>query len=63
MAGGGFFLDAFAARQFDGTAGKFIDFDRSLFVDHISKAFANGAVLVDGYAPCCKHIFVPNFVS
>lgn len=30
----------------------------------IHEAFkAQGGKLVDGYAPFCKHIFVPNFVG
>lgn len=62
---GVFFLDAFAARQFDGkgTAGCSIDCDKEEFVDRCHKAHAAGAALVDGYAPFCKHIFIPNSVS
>ncbi|MEW5309284.1 MAG: hypothetical protein WDW38_001180 [Sanguina aurantia] len=62
---GVFFLDAFAARQFDGkgTAGCSIDCDKEAFVDRCHKAHAAGAALVDGYAPFCKHIFIPNSVG
>ena len=28
----------------------------------IHEYHAQGAALVDGYAPFCKHVFVPNFV-
>lgn len=66
MAGSSvFFLDAFAARQFDGkgTSGCMIDCDKPTFVARVDKAHSEGAPLVDGYAPFCKHIFVPNSVS
>ena len=29
----------------------------------IHEYHAHGAALVDGYAPFCKHVFVPNFVG
>ena len=29
----------------------------------IHQYHAEGAALVDGYAPFCKHVFVPNFVG
>ena len=29
----------------------------------IHEYHAQGAALVDGYAPFCKHVFVPNFVG
>ncbi len=29
----------------------------------ISRCFMQGAQLVDGYAPFCKHVFVRNFVG
>ena len=29
----------------------------------IHEFHAQGAALVDGYAPFCKHVFVPNFVG
>jgi len=34
------------------------------FEDEVNKIFDSGsAPLVDGYAPFCKHIFVPNFAG
>ena len=29
----------------------------------IHEYYAQGSALADGYAPFCKHIFVPNFVG
>ncbi|KAG2500348.1 hypothetical protein HYH03_001922 [Edaphochlamys debaryana] len=60
-----FFLDNFAVRQWDDPAygGTRISFDKAEFVQRIQEAFDKGSPLVDGYAPFCKHIFVPNFVD
>jgi hypothetical protein len=61
-----FFLDDFALRQFDDPlySGTRISYDKQTFVDKIH-AFhkVGGYALVDGYAPFCKHVFVPNFVG
>ena len=59
-------LDAFAHKQF--TAGKsscFIpDISTEEFARKVCEIYANGkASLVDGYAPFCKHLFVPNFTE
>jgi len=60
-----FFLDGFALRQWDdpGYSGTKISFDKAEFVRKVHEFHRQGAPLVDGYAPFCKHIFVPNFVG
>lgn len=60
-----FFLDEFASRQWDdpsygGT--RIAGFDKGEFVRRVHEAHVAGAALVDGYAPFCKHVFVPNFI-
>ena len=62
-------LDAFAMRQFKATDDKssaIIAFEPAAFLakcrELIAEKQSKGeTVLVDGYAPFCKHIFVPNF--
>jgi len=64
-------IDAFCARQFtksEDPAASFIDCEPEKFlakcIEYINAEKAAGReVLVDGYAPFCKHIFVPNFTS
>ena len=65
LVGDVFFLDEFAMRQWDDPAygGTRINFDKAEFVKRIHEAHAGGAGLVDGYAPFCKHVFVPNFIA
>lgn len=66
-----FALDTFCLRQFlpkwGGDAkytGTRVDFDPKAFEAEINRSFAAGEVqLVDGYAPFCKHLFVPNFAN
>lgn len=62
-----FFLDEFAQKQFNDSdanySGTRIHFDTANFVAQIQQHHDKGAQLVDGYAPFCKHIFVPNFVG
>lgn len=60
-----FFLDEFAARQWDDPnySGTRIQYDKAEFVAKIHDYHQNGCPLVDGYAPFCKHVFVPNFVG
>ena len=61
-----FFLDAFAIRQWDDArySGTRISCDKAAFVRKVQEAHSSGrAPLVDGYAPFCKHVFVPNFVG
>ena len=63
---GVFFLDDFSIRQWDDPnySGTLIDYDKSEFVKKIHEYNASGeASLADGYAPFCKHVFVPNFVN
>ena len=64
-AGDTFYLDAFAARQWDDPkySGTRISFDKDDFVRKVHEYHKNGSALVDGYAPFCKHVFVPNFVG
>uniref|UniRef100_A0A7S1XN97 Flagellar associated protein n=2 Tax=Phaeomonas parva TaxID=124430 RepID=A0A7S1XN97_9STRA len=61
-------LDEFALRQFNdrdpGYTGTKVSFDEAEFEAKINEAYdAGGKALVDGYAPFCKHIFVPNFAG
>ncbi|KAF8063689.1 hypothetical protein HT031_003544 [Scenedesmus sp. PABB004] len=61
-----FFLDAFAARQWDDPnySGTRLSCDKAAFVRTVHELYAaGGCALVDGYAPFCKHLFVPNFVG
>lgn len=61
-----FFLDAFALRQWDDPAygGTRIAYDKAAFVARVHELFKeSGGALADGYAPFCKHVFVPNFVG
>ena len=62
LCGDVFFLDEFAMRQWDDPkyGGTRIDFDKAEFVRRVHGAHAASAPLVDGYAPFCKHVFVPN---
>jgi len=64
-AGDVFFLDGFALRQWDDPnySGTRIAFDKAEFVRRVHEHHAQGAALHDGYAPFCKHVFVPNFVG
>jgi len=66
LAGDTFFLDGFAVRQWDDPnySGTKISYDKAEFVSKIHTFFKEGgSQLVDGYAPFCKHVFVPNFVG
>ncbi|KAH9105007.1 hypothetical protein AeMF1_019046 [Aphanomyces euteiches] len=59
-------LDNFVSRQFDDPnyAGTKIKYDKKTFQDKINEYFESGEYqLVDGYAPFCKHLFVPNFIN
>ncbi|ETV94162.1 hypothetical protein H310_12162 [Aphanomyces invadans] len=61
-----FALDAFCLRQFDDPnyKGTQLHHDKMAFEAKINELFDNNDVaLVDGYAPFCKHLFVPNFVG
>lgn len=66
-------LDSFSFRQFDDAAygGTKIPLSKSEFMTkvlsyydklhEIEEEFRDHPILVDGYAPFCKHIFMPNF--
>ena len=61
-----FAMDAFALRQFNnpGYLGTQVSFDPQVFEDRVNEEFSSrGLQLVDGYAPFCKHIFLPNFAG
>jgi hypothetical protein len=58
-------MDGFCARQFNNPdyTGTQIHYDMVEFESKVNAYFeANGKVLADGYAPFCKHVFMPNFV-
>ena len=56
-------LDAFCLKQFDDPeyTGTRIAYDKAAFEAKVNALHAEGAPLVDGYAPFCKHVFVRNF--
>ena len=59
-------LDPFCHRQFDDEryTGSRIEMEKGAFAAHVNTAFESGAAsLVDGYAPFCKHLFLPNFAG
>ncbi|KDO23190.1 hypothetical protein SPRG_09998 [Saprolegnia parasitica CBS 223.65] len=59
-------LDEFVMRQFDDAnfRGTQVKYDKTKFEAMINKYYENGEyALVDGYAPFCKHLFVPNFIN
>ena len=61
-----FGLDKFALRQFvdPNYLGTKITYDPQAFADKINEYYDSGAYpLIDGYAPFCKHLFVPNFIG
>ena len=43
----------------------FIKFDQGEFLNKIHKIYETdeNVTLIDGYAPFCKHLFVPNFTD
>ena len=59
-------LDPFVLRQFDDPeyAGTRFDYDKTAFEAKVNEYYTSGSYpLMDGYAPFCKHLFVPNFVG
>eukprot|EP01041_Mallomonas_annulata_P004215 gene4215-8389_t len=60
-----FVLDAFGARQFNNPSytGTQVEYDCDGFVHAVNDAYNSGSPLVDGYAPFCKHLFIPNFAG
>jgi Protein of unknown function (DUF3228) len=39
-----------------------VNYSEIEFENRINEAYRGGAQLVDGYAPFCKHLFIPNFI-
>ena len=64
ISGDTFFLDHFALRQWNDPAfagTRMAHVDQAEFVAAVHAAYkASGERLVDGYAPFCKHVFIPN---
>lgn len=60
-----FFLDEFARRQWEDPdhAGTRLTCDPAEFVRRVEEAHRGGAQLREGYAPFCKHVFIPNFTD
>ena len=57
-------LDQFAFRSFDKTrTSNFINMDKQEFLNKVNELYKSESMLVDGYAPFCKHLFVENFVK
>ena len=55
-------LDQFCLRQFDPSNPGFINYSKEKFLDMVNH-FYHPDNLKNGYAPFCKHIFVPNFTG
>lgn len=55
-------ITRFAGRHFnlDFKGTKVLGLTEAELVELANRAIADGAVLVDGYAPFCKHLFLPN---
>ena len=59
-------LDPFGQRQFNNPnyTGTQVIYDEIEFEKRINEEYIkNGKILQDGYAPFCKHLFVPNFCN
>lgn len=59
-------VDPFCLRQFNNPSytGSQINYSVEEFEKHVNEHYrASGNALVDGYAPFCKHIFIPNFAG
>eukprot|EP00388_Colpodella_angusta_P019803 GDKJ01049528.1.p1 GENE.GDKJ01049528.1~~GDKJ01049528.1.p1 ORF type:complete len:206 (+),score=36.79 GDKJ01049528.1:32-649(+) len=58
-------LESFAFRQFDDAcySGTKIAFDKFEFTKKVNEIVEKVMVLHPGYAPFCKHVFVPNFTT
>jgi Protein of unknown function (DUF3228) len=65
MAGKSITIDPFAMRQFTDPnyAGSKISYPPQEFEDKINEHLHSGAPLCEGYAPFCKHLFIPNFAN
>ena len=64
-AGHTFVVDPFCQRQFDEASKKtpFINCAIADFENKVNELAGAEPHLHDGYAPFCKHLFVPNFVG
>eukprot|EP01040_Poterioochromonas_malhamensis_P009981 gene9983-10847_t len=61
-----FVMDDFCIRQFNNPSytGTHVTYDIEEFEKQINDFYKSGKYpLVDGYAPFCKHLFVPNFAN
>ena len=57
-------LDQFSFRSFDKTrTNNYINMGKEEFLKNVNELYKSESMLVDGYAPFCKHLFVPNFVK
>ena len=58
-------LDKFCLRQFNNAdyTGTQVTYDTVAFENKVNEYYRNGYTLKDGYAPFCKHLFIPNFAS
>ena len=57
-------MDPFCHKQFDKATSSFIDFPIEEFTEHCDAFYKeNPSKLIDGYAPFCKHLFIPNWTS
>ena len=57
-------LDQFSFRSFDKSRNtNYINMDKEDFLRNVNDLYKSESMLVDGYAPFCKHLFVPNFVK
>lgn len=58
-------IDKFCMRQFTDPmyTGTRIACSPEEFEKRVNDAVDNGSPLVDGYAPFCKHVFIPNFTD
>ena len=57
-------LDQFAFKSFDKSRNSnYINMDKGEFLKKVNELYKSESMLVDGYAPFCKHLFVENFVK
>ena len=57
-------LDQFSYRAFDKSrTSNYINMEKEEFLKKVNEQYKSESMLVDGYAPFCKHLFVPNFVK
>ena len=58
-------LDPFGKRQFNNKdyMGTQVFYNEIEFEKIVNEYYNNGTPLIDGYAPFCKHLFIPNFAN